>query len=90
MSRLFLAFVALLSGLCAQLAPAQGRERAIDASEVGALLVEADAEQHDVATEAAIVPGCGQGAEIGERPRVRQRRTVYIPTVMLKADRAHE
>ncbi|MGE3692882.1 MAG: hypothetical protein AB7F98_16020 [Novosphingobium sp.] len=91
MNRLFLAFMALLAGLLAQGGPAQARDCAAGASQVGA--VQAPFAQIRVAVKEQAANGPKARREVpvkdhncGKPPKP----TVYLPTVQLGSDRAHE
>ena len=90
-TRLLLTLLALLTGLAAQIAPAQARIRAEGASAVGALIAEVQSERAEVAR-----------SHVARRPAERlssQRRCAVLmlrevpdcaPPVMLGIDRSRQ
>ena len=92
MRRIFLAFLALL-GLAAQIAPVQARVCGMGATEIGIAAPQRGASRAlsartAIAAQSAIrveprLDGCNRAIP-GKRPQV------YVPTVQMGIDRAHE
>jgi hypothetical protein len=91
MNRLFLAFMALLAGLLAQGGPAQARDCAPGASQVGA--VQAPVAQASVASQAQqAISGALRSDKPADTAKsaVASLQTVLTPTVHIGIDRARE
>lgn len=91
MNRLLLAFMALLAGLLAQGGPAQARDCAPGASQVGAL--EAPIAQVCIASQAQQASICiSRGDEPSESgtAAIATLQTVVTPTVHIGIDRTRE
>jgi hypothetical protein len=91
MTRFLLTLLALLTGLAAQVSPAQARVCGLGDVEIGA--VEGSGSSARVAVQSSQVSG--PVARIGQRGRSLScsrtpRKPVYIPSVQLRIDRAHE
>ncbi|MET0587630.1 MAG: hypothetical protein ABWZ75_03830 [Novosphingobium sp.] len=90
MTRIMLAFLALLTGLVATGAPAAQRACPLNGMEVGAAATPARAErteQRQGVTARSEQPAWAERRECGQKP---PRKPVYIPSVQLGIDRAHE
>ncbi len=90
MNRIVLAILALFAGIAAQVSPAEARVRG--ETEIGATLV-----QRAVLRTAAAVPAAAFRAEPRAETRAvepaRHQRPlgrIFAPSVLLRADRAHE
>ncbi len=92
MNRFLLALIALLTGLVTQVSPAQARISGAEGVEIGAVVAGRSAARTSVSQPVAIdAPVTRQ--ERRERSFSRghpQRQSVYIPSVQLRIDRAHE
>ena len=91
MTRIMLAFLALLTGLVATGAPAAQRACPLNGMEVGAVATPSRSERTEqrqgVAAQSEQPVWAERQGECGAKPR---RKPVYIPSVQLGIDRARE
>lgn len=90
MTRIMLAFLALLTGLVATGAPAATRVCPVSGTEVGSIAIplpgERAAQRQGVAEQAPQPEWTDRRSDC----RASDRKPVYFPTVQLGIDRAHE
>lgn len=91
MNRLFLALLALLAGLAAQIAPAHARVEGNESAEISSVEATRCARPCAAQSPAAEIPSARPERREKETARTRpQRARVFIPAVYMRADRAFE
>ncbi len=91
MNRFMLALLALLTGLAAQVSPAQARMCGVSETEIGSVDCTRSAPRANASQGAATEATARQDRPSREQPRVRPSAPrVFIPSVQFGADRAFE
>ena len=91
MNRLLLALLALLTGLAAQVTPAQARMNGASDTEIGSVEGMRSAARSALPAQSVVAPVVRQERREQEAARAKPTRVrVFIPSVLFGADRAIE